>query len=113
MNPARVDFAARNNAAWQDVVVLTLDGATFDFGDYAPLRMQVKVSEFAPLPELDLTDSDDLSIETDGALGINVAESLMTPLVGLYAYDLRGSYGGDEIVLMYGTMIVTQGITYP
>lgn len=117
MTPVRVDFAARNNAPWQDAVPLkftTEDGVVtdFDFGDYAPLQMQIKAEEFTPLAEIDVTDSDHLSVEPDGALGIDIPENLMAPLVGTYWYDLRGTSGSDHPVIMYGYVTIAQGTTY-
>ncbi len=111
MNPVRVDFAARNNAPWQDAIVLQLDGAAFDFGDYLPLQMVVRATQFTPAADLDVTNSDHLTVEPDGALGINVPETLLAPLLGTYYYDLRGTEAGDKIVLMYGMLTVTQGLT--
>lgn len=113
MNPAEVHFSARNNAAWQDAVVITIDGGPFNFGAYAPLQMQVKATEFTPTAEIDATVGDGLAVETDGALGINIPEADMTPLIGVYYYDVRGTDGADKIILMFGTLTVEQGITYP
>lgn len=118
MNPAEVHFSARNNAPWQDAVPLTItdedgDEVAFDFGDYLPLQMIVRAGEFVPAAEVTATSGNGmLSVETDGALGINIPESELTSLVGTYHYDVRGTSGGDQVVLMFGTVIIEQGITY-
>lgn len=113
MIPATIIFDVSNNEAWLDSFTLAYDdGTAFDFGDYTPVTMQIRAAEFHPEHSLDLSEGDGLTIETDGALTINVAVADMTDLNGEYHHDIIGTIGGSLQVIAKGIVRVRQGITY-
>lgn len=113
MTPATVNFRSFNNEAWQEGWTLTFaDASAFDFGDFEPLRMQVKRSEFSTSPVLDLTVGDGLTITVDGGLDLDVPVDDVAALLGSYPYDLIGTVAGEPVVLQVGTVEFAQGKTY-
>lgn len=109
----RIDFQTRNNGAWQEGFKLAFKGgAAFDFGDYSPLTLQVKPTEWQTVPVLNLSESDALSVDIDGGLSIVVSRAEMENLAGSYVYDIKGVDSGEEIVIAHGLLLVTQGVTY-
>lgn len=115
MKPATVEFRIRNNEAWFDGFLLRLkNGAAFSFADYVPLTMEVKTSGDAPVPNLSLsTVGGTLSVDVDG--GLSIAYPLdddLAHMQGLYVHDIVGVDAGQPVVIVVGTVMVDQGVTY-
>lgn len=104
MQPARIDFTAFRNADWQQVVIFSgvdLSGSTF--------AMDVKAApgDGAALVSATIgtTDAD------EGKLVLSFDDEAVA--AGTYVYDLVRITGGVREVLIYGQMIVIEGVTQP
>jgi hypothetical protein len=113
MTPAIVHFKTKNNGLWEEGFKLGFrGGAAFNFADYSPLRMQVKVSPDHPLFELELTEGAGLSVDADGGLSIHLPLPDVFDLLGVYTHDIVGTQDGEPIPIVEGTVTFVQGNTY-
>jgi hypothetical protein len=116
---AKVDLQIANNATWMDAfqfgypddTTWTLVGQTFE------LDVQLDRYDTTPLLHISTTDStiiiDDV---VQRVIHFNVPPtSIQTSLSpGTYVYDLvMINASGQRVALMYGTLKVIQGVTYP
>ena len=117
MKPARIDWLHRTNEQFRFRVVLLMgDGVTpLDLSVYTGLDMQVKADQYQPEPDLELTLSSGITLESGGGNGaINGLSSVATiaDMIGVYSYDIKASAsGGVSDVVLEGTITFIQGIS--
>lgn len=117
MKPARIDWLHRTNEKFEFRVLLVQgDSTPLDLSVYDGLDLQVKADRYQPAPDLQLTLSAGLSLESGGTNGAINAEAddvdATSDMLGLYAYDIlatNSSTGASDVVLE-GSITFTQGV---
>jgi hypothetical protein len=116
---AHVDLCIDNNSTWMDAfqfgkpddLTWTLDGQTFE------LDVQLTPYDAVPLLHLDTANGrifvdDKVQRVIHFLVDADNIQQVLPP--GIYVYDLVMIDGlGVRVALMYGTLEVKQGVTYP
>ena len=120
---SRQDIKVSNNATWQDAFQFdpgsetwTLDGQMFE--------LDVQRNPYDPVPLLSLSSAENEIVIADPVQRVvymNVDASVIQQSLppGVYVYDLVMIAGDNpappavRVALMYGTLEVVQGVTYP
>lgn len=116
---AHVDLCINNNGTWMDAFMFGKEGDTSWTLDGQKFECDVQLTPYDTIPLLHM-DSDSGRIVIDDTvqrvIHFNVpAADIQTALTpGLYVYDLVMIDSSNvRVPLMYGTLQVQQGVTYP
>lgn len=104
---------AVNNASWQQTFALVYQDQPFLLDEY-DAKMQLRPSDDSDEVRLELSTDNGLlrKLQTGGRLQVLVGIDRMVGVpAGSYVYDLVLTAGGIALRLVYGTVVVTQGVT--